>query len=198
MVPAILVNNRIVTGGNHGEAFSKLTATEKDSDLQSGFIDYENLKFVSDETVIYLKEIILLRHAHSESQGNSPITDLGEDQAVNAGKFLATLNLEGFIGFCSPYLRCLQTSAILKEQCQVGFEEDCRLARQEECDMAFNERILATLDTLPRRSILVTHTDFIQNLLVLTQLMKERLQYVQNCSITYINQNRLIWVAKTT
>jgi phosphohistidine phosphatase SixA len=194
MVPAILSRGKIVTGSHHGEAFSKLNVEEQNDDLISGFIDYENMKFVYDDQVIYLKEIILLRHAEADTRfENGPITPQGHNQAINAAKFLAKLDLKGFIGFSSPYRRCQETSEVITEICSISFNINPLLTKSDHPDY---DTVYKMLDILPMKSVLVTHSDFIQNMLILNHLLKERLRAVANCSITYVNQARLIWLAR--
>jgi len=200
MVPALYIKDRVVTGLHHGDAFAKLSDQEKnDCQLLSGFLDNEHHKFVTEDGTIYLKDIIILRHAQSDLRvEDGPRTPSGRAQAFRAASFLRELHLAGYVGFCSPYLRCQQTSAIIREICSIPFETDLHLSRQtsyeDDCD--FVVRITETLDILPPKSILITHTDFIQNALTLTHLIKDSLKCVLNCSITYIHQNRLIWLAK--
>ncbi|MFY4731148.1 phosphoglycerate mutase family protein [Nitrospira sp. BLG_2] len=200
MVPALFIKDRVVTGLHHGDAFSKLSEQEKnDNHLMSGFLDNEHHKFVTEDETIYLKDIILLRHAQNDLRvEDGPITANGRAQAFRAATFLRELHLAGYEGLNSPYIRCQQTSAIIKEICRIPFETDLRLCKQShyETQEDFLVRITETLDMLPPKSILITHTDFIQNILCLTHLIKEQLKLVVNCSITYIHQNRLIWLAK--
>lgn len=200
MVPALFIRDKVVTGSHHGDAFSKLSEQEKnDCGLMSGFLDDEHHKFVTEDETIYLKDIILLRHAQSDLRvEDGPITSSGRAQAFHAAEFLKELHLAGYTGYCSPYLRCKQTSAIIKEICSIPFEIKPHLCRQTpfENHEEFANRIIGILDVLPPRSVLITHTDFIQKILALTHLIKEQLKFVVNCSITYIHQNRLIWLAK--
>lgn len=200
MVPALFIGDKVVTGLHHGDAFAKLSDQEKnDCQLLSGFLDNAHNKFVTEDETIYLKDIIILRHAQSDIRAeDGPITQSGRAQAFRAAEFLMGLDLHDYVGFCSPYLRCKQTSAIIKEVCTIPFEPDIHLCRQTcyEDTQEFTKRIEEILDMLPSKSILVTHTDCIQNILHLTHLMKERLKLVLNCSITYMHQNRLIWLAK--
>lgn len=200
MVPALFIKDKVVTGLHHGDAFSKLSEQEKnDSHLISGFLDNEHHKFVTEDETIYLKDIILLRHAQSDIRvEDGPITANGRVQAFRAAAFLRELQLAGYEGFNSPYLRCQQTSAIIKEICCIPFATDLHLCKQSnhETQVDFLERVTETLDALPPKSILITHTDFIQNILCLTHLIREHLKLVMNCSVTYIHQNRLIWLAK--
>ena len=200
MVPALFIKDRVVTGLHHGDAFAKLTEQEKnDTHLVSGFLDDEHHKFVTQDETIYLKDIIILRHAQSDLRvEDGPITPSGRTQAFRVAAFLKELHLAGYVGFCSPYLRCKQTSAIIKEICSISFEIDLHLCRQTSYEdfNDFTHRITETLDILPPKSVLITHTDFIQNTLALTNLIKENLKSILNCSVTYIHQNRLVWLAK--
>lgn len=200
MLPAIFIKDKVVTGLHHGDAFAKLSEQEKnDTKLISGFLDDEHHKFVTENEIIYLKDIIILRHAQSDLRvEDGPITPSGRAQAFRVAQFLKELHLAGYSGFCSPYLRCKQTSAIIKEICSIPFETDVHLCKQTPYEnfQDFSNRITEMLDFLPPKSILITHTDFIQNILCLTHLIKEQLKCVVNCGITYIHQNRLIWLMK--
>ncbi len=199
MVPAILLKDKVVTGCNHGEAFSKLSEVEKNEDVVSGFIDYDHDKFVTEDEIIYLKDIILLRHAQSYPDiENGPITTMGEWQAQRTGAFLRRMCLSDYVIFSSPYQRCQQTSKIIENVCSIPAITADYFQKQQpdEQNKNFFKRVIETLDNLPKKSIVVTHTDFIQNVLCYTHLIKEALQIVANCSITYIHQNRLIWLAK--
>lgn len=196
MVPAILTDDKIVTGTNHGEAFSKLNETEKDGPLISGFLDCKNHKFITDENkVIYLKEIIILRHGEATEQENGPLTELGRKQASLVANFLTTMHLQNFQGLHSPYKRCAETSAIIEQNCKVPFTPCDNLSKRQENEMDFCDRLVKTLDFIPERSILITHTDFIQNVIQITHCISS-IGKITNCSITYIRKNRIIWLAK--
>lgn len=198
MVPAILVDNKVVTGCHHGDAFGKLSETQKNADdLISGFAD-EN-KFITDDKVIYLKEIILIRHAEADTQYmNGAITDAGRTHAAKTAAFILDMHLPSFTIMSSPYLRCIQTAKIISEQCRIPFSPKDELAKQRDKEPLpeFEKRITNVMDTLPKKSIIVTHTDFIQNILRITQFTRENVKFVPNCSITYIFYNRLIWMLK--
>lgn len=76
-----------------------------------------------------MKELILIRHG--ESQYNVGLTDFldseltenGIKQVKATGKFLREHfgHLQNFVGLTSPYLRCLQTSRILREETGLEF-----------------------------------------------------------------------------
>jgi len=195
MLPAILVNDKIVTGLHHGDAYQKLTNAEKNDNLLSGFAD--DHKFITDDQIIYLKEIILVRHAESNTQVvNGKITPNGYHQAKQTAKFIKTLNLVDFNFFSSPYTRCLQTTNIISEECKTCYKIDDQLGKQrhdEDCEN-FEKRVTEVADHLPKKSIIITHTDFIKSLLHITKL--DDIDLIPNCSITYIFYNRLIWKAK--
>lgn len=188
MIPAILCNDKFFTGTHHGDAFSKLTDKEKDDCIISGFID--NLKFISDDKIIYLKEIILIRHAESTCQENDAITENGKTQANNTATFLNEMKLKDFIGFTSPYTRCQDTSRFFEKICQFKINPNLSKKSPEENEKDFQKRINDLLESLPEKSILVTHTDLIQNILI--TCLNHELNCVKNCSITYICKNRLI------
>jgi phosphohistidine phosphatase SixA len=190
MQPALLTEDKVVTGLHHGDAFSKLNEDEKNNPLISGFVDYEHFKFVTDDETIYLKEIILLRHAQSDiRKENGCITDMGRQQAFKAANFLSFFREKGFTGFCSPYLRCQQTSEIIKEICEIPFLVNECLAKGY-CNT------IEILELLPEKSIVVTHSDIIRNIIMLTHSINNTINSISNCSVTYIIRNRLIWLAR--
>jgi len=196
MIPAILTDDKIVTGPNHGEAFSKLNELEKDGPIISGFLDCKNHKFITDENqVIYLNEIIILRHGEATEQENGPLTELGRKQALLVAKFLASMPLQNFQGLHSPYKRCQETSAIIEQNCQVHFTQCDNLSKRQDNETDFCERLIKTLDSIPERSILITHTDFIQNIIQITHCVQS-IGKITNCSITYIRKNKIIWLAR--
>lgn len=69
---------------------------------------------------MYKKEIFIIRHARSEHNTGSTqsldsnITSWGEIQARALGQYLSsTFDLNDFTFYTSPFLRCLQTAALL-------------------------------------------------------------------------------------
>lgn len=76
-----------------------------------------------------MSELILLRHG--ESQYNAYLTDYldseltpkGIEQARKTGKFLKEQfgHINDFVGMTSPYMRCLQTSRIIREETGLEF-----------------------------------------------------------------------------
>lgn len=198
MVPAILTDEKVVTGPNHGDAFGKLTEKEKNGSLISGFLDCKNNKFITEEDkIIYLKEILILRHGDSPNeQENGPLTNLGRIQALTVSQFLINMQIKEFVGFHSPYQRCKETSQIIEQQCHIPFSPCPTLSKKviQENEKDFLNRLIKTLDFIPEKSILITHTDFIQNVIKITDCMPN--VKINNCSITYIRKNKIIWLAK--
>lgn len=76
-----------------------------------------------------MKELILLRHGESQYNAyltdnlDSELTPKGIEQARATGKFLKEQfgNINNFVGITSPYLRCLQTSQIIREETGLEF-----------------------------------------------------------------------------
>jgi phosphohistidine phosphatase SixA len=189
MIPAILCNDKIVTGLHHGDAFAKLNENEKNNCV-SGFL--HNLKFIADNKIVYLKQILLVRHAEAEKNEDGYLTDNGKKQAEKLAKFLIDMDFGNFEMFTSPYIRCKQTSEILQLNCPTN---NCLCKKSPtESNEDFQKRINDLLDFLPEKSILITHSDLIQNILAIINLSQP--ECISNCSITYIHNNRLIWLAK--
>lgn len=81
-----------------------------------------------------MNELILIRHGESKYNAmltdnlDSELTEKGIAQARATGKFLKDHfgHIQNFIGITSPYLRCLQTSRIIKEETGLDFFVDQR------------------------------------------------------------------------
>jgi len=192
-VAALFANNRAVSGLNHGDAFSKLSTNEKNGDIESGFIDVETGKFFSDNLKVYLKQVYLLRHGDATGQHhNDKLTDLGVIQSHVLAETIEAKNISEFEFFSSPYLRCKQTAQIIEEKSGLKFcAKDCfRKQDDEEKEEHFLERIISLIDSLPEKSVVVTHTDIISN--IIYQMMNEQVCCVPHCSISYISSRELI------
>jgi len=76
-----------------------------------------------------MKELILIRHGESQYNAyltdhlDSELTPKGIEQARITGKFLKEQfgDIHNFVGITSPYLRCLQTSRIIREETGLEF-----------------------------------------------------------------------------
>jgi broad specificity phosphatase PhoE len=197
-IAAIRAGNRIVTGLHHGEAFEKLTETEKEVPIESGFFNPKTLKFISEDKELYLKEFIILRHGDAEAKIDSSITKLGRSQIEKAAAFLFfNFNIKEYQIFSSPYKRCRETAFFIGKQLNSQFTINCSLAKMASTETSINfvERIRELLDFLPAKNILISHADFIKTFTEITTKEK-RNEEVLNCSITYINQCQVVWYAK--
>lgn len=72
---------------------------------------------------MYKKELIIVRHARSKynmgetTDLDAGITEFGKQQSSNVGKFLRDkVDLDGYAGFTSPFLRCLETTVWMVSQ----------------------------------------------------------------------------------
>ena len=76
-----------------------------------------------------MNELILVRHgeskynAHLTDYLDSELTPKGIEQARKTGQYLREEfpHIQDFVGITSPYIRCLQTSRILKEETGLNF-----------------------------------------------------------------------------
>ena len=191
-------SGKIVTGHNHGDAYEKLTDCEKNQELQSGFIDEHTLKFIADNCEFYLKKIILVRHGESDGEDQDGITIKGKNQVKLVANFFTNMQLEGFIGFCSPLQRCIDTAELLENYCNIHFSihQDLKYQNDNESNEHFFNRVNHVLENLPERSLLISHCDFIK---VMTRLIEKNIdipEFIPNCSTTYIDNNNVIWLAK--
>jgi hypothetical protein len=105
------------------------------------------------------------------------------------------MKLKEFQGFYSPYHRCAETSSIIEKNCQLPFTQCPNLSKQQQNEINFHNRLLQILDFIPEKSILITHTDFIQHVIQITHCISS-IGIITNCSITYICKNKIIWLAK--
>ncbi len=185
MIAAIYAGGELYTGTHHGDAYSKVP--DKETDLLSGFVDPLTLKFIADNEQFYLKRIIMIRHG--DSKGES-ISELGYKQANRIASFLHEMDLKDYQNFCSPIRRCVQTALVIKK----SFQINDALCRQSETEEQFLARINTLLDFLPEKSLLVSHSDVIKNVTYLTS--GKMLEYVPNCSITFIKNKEIVWLAK--
>lgn len=192
-IAALFANNRAVTGLNHGDAFSKLSSQERDGDIESGFIDTETGKFFSDNVKIYLKQVYLLRHGEATGQGyEDKLTKFGIIQSHVLAETISDKNISEFEFFSSPFLRCKQTAEIIEEKTGLEFCAKTEMRKQDfdETPDHFCERITDLIETLPEKSIMVTHSDVIIN--VVAQMVGAIVKCVPNCSISYVSSKEFV------
>ncbi len=163
-IAALYVHGRIVTGTHHGDAFSKLTIEEKTQIICSGFLDEEHHKFIGEDKEIFVKEIVLIRHANVDDSEDPSVTDQGRSQIKRAANFLNDhMDLSDFQGFNSPIKRCQQTADEFSKELNVFFKPETSLI-----ESASPRMLLAFLNNLPCKSLLITHCDIISSLVYLT------------------------------
>jgi hypothetical protein len=115
--PAVFTGGHVATGSHHADAFSHLTVEEKDACdlLVSGHVN-EDGSFTS-EMKCSNKNLIFVRHVESllnvglTDDLDSDITDKGVNQGLGLVDRLPCL--DGYVGFVSPYLRCLKTASYI-------------------------------------------------------------------------------------
>ena len=189
-VAALLANGHIITGYNHGDAFGKLTPSQKNGKITSGFIDPSTGEFILQE-----KEIILIRHAQAHQEQNDPeITDIGRSQASQTASYLLKeLNLSEFCGFTSTARRCIQTAEIISAIIGVKFVSERSLCDRNEEKDHFLNRLNDVSQKLPGKSILISHSDFIITLIDV--LAESKIPHIPNGSITFIVNGCIKWMA---
>lgn len=168
-------NGKIVTGLNHGLALSQLSPEEQDSDLKSGFLDIKTGKFFTDETEFYIKQLILLRHAHHI---NNQLTPKGISQTQTLINKLKTLDLNNYQFFSSPAPRCIQTADIISQQINLSYQVNNNL--NENKNDNFFERIENLISEIPPFSIFLTHSDVIS--LIMEIISRNIIDDIQHAS----------------
>ena len=195
-VAALYAGNRIVTGVNHGDAFSKLDTDEQDGEIESGFLDPETGKFFTEEYNFYMKQIYLVRHGEAEGQhADANLTDKGRHQCKLCGEFLAKQELEEFEIFCSPINRCIQSAEIISKVTTLPFKIDDNLRKRDDAESneSFLQRISNTLEYIPAKSLLISHCDFIVQFIhdaIGPEFVNDIC--VTNCGVTLIDARRLV------
>jgi broad specificity phosphatase PhoE len=123
---AVFSNGHVATGRHHGEAFSNLSESDQNADLISGHVNADGT--FTTELEHPNKDIILIRHAESmwnaemSNDLDSSLTLKGISQAQILARFLRKkLDCRGYVGFTSPFDRCLQTSMPLRRQTNMRF-----------------------------------------------------------------------------
>jgi broad specificity phosphatase PhoE len=185
----------VVTGSNHGEAFGKLSVQEQDGEICSGFFDPETGKFCTDCGGFYTKNFILVRHGETQGGRDSSLCEVGKAQVTKLANHLLTQELNEFEGFVSPYQRCLETAAIISQITGIKFTINLdireKVPQEEQIESHVDEfpqfnwpafskitwhffpeevpQFIQRVDTvaarLPKKSLLVSHCDFILNFL---------------------------------
>lgn len=162
---ALLVNGRIVTGVHHGDAFSKLSEDEKThANIISGFYNPQTSEFANEDGKIYIKKIIMIRHAKPEIGFDPILSQEGKKRGSEMAKSLIShFDLNGFVGFCSPMKRCIETTFLVARHTSLSFKILPGLVEcsPEESSQEFCGRINEVFHLLPARSVIITHCDCI-------------------------------------
>lgn len=190
-IAALYSNGKLVTGCNHGDAFGKLSDEDRDGEIESGFFDEQTGRFFTEEYDFYLKNLYMVRHGEAEYP-NGGLTSVGFAQAHRVADFLGRYDLSDFVGYVSPYQRCLQTAEIISKTTGIRFTVDVnvreRICHEEhvwsesmdypqfswgseiswgfvpENQRQFQSRISAALASLQAKAVVVSHCDFIVGL----------------------------------
>jgi phosphohistidine phosphatase SixA len=196
LIAAVYSSGKVATGTHHGEAFSKLDPEEQEGDILSGFLDSETGHFQSDNEDFYVKEIVMIRHASCQDGDDPPLNRNGYEQVAKVTETLIQMDLDGYLGFTSPARRCTDTA----------FWINYWLHRKGHTPLEFSicdsicetsHTPVETLDHLPAKSLLVTHSDII-NEIAYTAVGKKVQSYVvlPNASFTIVKNQQIICFGK--
>tara|TARA_Y100000034_G_scaffold82375_1_gene98697 strand:+ start:2812 stop:3426 length:615 start_codon:yes stop_codon:yes gene_type:complete len=193
-------DGRVVTGGNHGEAFSKLSDEEKEGCLTSGFLDIKTGKFTSNEFDCVVKKFVLMRHGHIDDPNDldPKIDDAGRSQVTRAANFLlAELTINDYLVYTSPSKRCVESAEVLCAVCNLSYEIKAELAsiRTETPEEFFN-RVDLVIKSAPAKSILISHHNFIIQLVQMASGKPIECETVPYASLTLVNNRNIAWFAK--
>lgn len=200
-VKALYLNGKIVTGVTHGHAFAELSEQEKDQidGIVSGFFDEETGQFIDPDTNLefYTKSIILIRHgnvAQPYSENLDPdLSEKGVDEVKRITYFLQKrTNLENTFAFVSPYLRCRHTAQIIADHTRIKVKISSDL-REESHDTHsdFFTRLKSTLDHLPPKSLLISHSDVIEAIIRMATGIED-VTSIPTASVTLISKRQAV------
>lgn len=196
-IAALYSNGRLVTGSNHGVAFGKLTEEQQNGVLTSGFLDLDTGQFTSNEFDCIIKSFILIRHAEI-LENEDKLCDNGRVQAKRTADFLRdNVPLNEYRGHFSPANRCKETGEIISTHTGIDFEECPDIGCHEnETPQEFFKRVDSVIKAFPAKSILISHHNFIIQLLQMASGIKAECDTVPYCSVTYISNRKIIWMAR--
>jgi broad specificity phosphatase PhoE len=197
--PALYANGKIFIGKNHGEAFSRLSPTEKKTNIQSGFLNSETKKFESGSNFFYMMKVILIRHAETTKNGQR-INNKGIKQSQKLKTYISDLaEIRSYEYFSSPAKRCIETSLHISDKFIVDKEFNER--EDNETNEDFLKRINKTIDLLPEKAIIVSHYDFIVYFAQVALMSNINYDHYNNiiphASLTVINNHELVCTGET-
>jgi broad specificity phosphatase PhoE len=222
---ALYCAGRIIIGHSHLDAWQQLNENEKSGHITSGFFDSESGEFLSDlaKEHFYNKKICLIRHGCIQFDGSidPEMSELGYKEVRKMAEQLINIDFEGFIGFTSPLLRCLQTAEIIQEILGLEFtintdimENHCNnnskiqnhknrfpkfkwLSDQcfdSKCETGdeFITRIGQVLSKLPQKCMLISHCGVVTNMARLA-LCDEKVNEhnIPTASVTFIDNQEI-------
>lgn len=200
-VKALYLNGHIVTGVTHGHAFAELSEEEKEQidSIVSGFFDEDTGKFIDpdQDLAFYTKSIILIRHGNicqPYSENLDPdLSDDGIDEVKKITYFLQKrVNLQNTFALVSPYLRCRHTAQIIADHTRIRFQISSDI-REESNDSHsdFFSRLKNTLDNLPPKSLIISHSDVIEAIIRMATGI-ENVSSIPTASVTLICKRQAI------
>lgn len=199
LVAALYVCGKVVTGTHHGDAYSKLSDSEKNLEICSGFFNPKTSRFVSDQSEFYTKQVLMVRHAHVNTHyDDPPITELGYSQALRTAQFCDSfLDLKDFVGYTSPIKRCRETADVLSDKTKIEFDNnDFLLDIEHESKAVFHDHLCSLLECLPPKSFLVSHCNTIAKLAQLASGCNVDNCLIPHCSVTFVQNCSLIHIGK--
>lgn len=194
---ALFVEGKVVVGENHGVAFGKLSSEDQNSNLVSGFFNPQTKKFIDEECkVMWLKKIVLIRHAHVN---NLHLTEIGHQQTSAMSDFLfENIDLNSFEFITSPIDRCVETVQDICGKVSKDFHEDNGFIEKQEHENPgeFIDRLCNSIDHLPENSVVCTHFDCIFEMLSFLSNNRSFLK-IPHCSSSYIENGAILWSGKS-
>lgn len=198
-IAAIYAGGKVVTGTNHGDAFGKLTITQQDGEVTSGFLDPQTGRFFTDNVQFFIKKIILIRHAEADDKS---ITDFGRLQCERTANFLLQfLDISQYTAFACVCDKVLETATAICSQIGLSVKSNSRFCDPQKNETDFLTRLQNVIESLPDNTVIISHSNFVVNMAQLalgsdiTQCSKWK-NKIPNCSITYVENHQPIWIGE--
>ena len=200
MRSALFAAGRLVVGQTHADCYSLLTDEERTGDFHYGWVDETSRRFVAGDYQFYLKHLLLVRHALT-TDGPDGIHILSSEHRHLAEVAASTADIFDMTSFCcftSPVTRCVETA---HELCLAWSKvpivaEPLRPQDGDETAAEFRRRLCCFVDAAPDWSVLVCHDDVIRCMLRAVIPGGTEPPCIPNCSVTYIDQDRPVFVAE--
>ncbi len=193
LLRAIYLNGKVLTGITHADAYSNLSADEKQqaNNIISGFLNKQTGEFldIDNDAKFYTKETLLVRHG-SISDPEDPDPQLSEDGVNEIEKIAYYLrnyvNLKGCQAIVSPSLRCIQTAEIIAYHTRLRFSVKLEIQEAETVDTLKN-----VMDNMSEKTLIISHSPIIQGLvrLAVGQMVDNP---IPTGSLTIINKRHTV------